>query len=163
MNSMRVGPRERLDFSQALTDTRIYGRTIAVLVPALAECSGSSCGFDELHDSAINPSCGDCNGLGRTVSSWAIATIYANVRNVDEMLVLFQKAPPGARIGETFLTISLRELDQVKRCWNDKDSYLAIDSNFFRPKSIEAAGVGYAEEWVVTLAAFSPVFRANGY
>lgn len=160
---MRISPHERMTFQDSLRDTRIYGRTIAILIPTLVECAVPGCGFDELHDSAADPSCASCNGLGRTVSSWAIAEIFANVRNVDQSLVNFQQAPPGMKVGETFITISLRDVEMLRKVSHDKDSYLSVDGNAFRPRSIEVAGIGHTEEYVIPLAAFSPIFRASGY
>src|SRR3990167_62609 len=107
MSGMRVDPRDRIAIYGDLRDTRVYGRTIAVLIPTLVE---SASGFDELHDSAIDPSSGD--GLGRT-ATWAISNIYANTRTVDQALVTFGQAPPGAQVGDTFITIDKRDYDTV--------------------------------------------------
>ena len=158
---MHVSSRERLSVKDALADTRLPGRTIAILVPSFTECP--VCGYDELHDSGFDPSCATCGGLGRT-ATWAVVNIYANVRFVDQALITFGQKPPGAKIGSTFMTIGLRDYDTLMQVYNNKDSYLFVDSLTFRPTSTpSAAGLGQVEEYVIALESFAPVFRATGY
>lgn len=152
---MFVNPRERLTFQADLRDTRVIGRTIGVVIPTLTDTS-----FDAEHDSAVDPSSG--TGLGRT-ATYAISNLYANIRTVDESLKTFGQTPPGAQIGETFITINKRDYDTLLACLNNKDAYLMVDGSPFRPKAIEIAGVGQTEEYVVSLVSFNPLFRAAGY
>lgn len=157
---MRVFPRDRLSVKDALADTRLPGRTIALLVPAFVECP--ICGYDETQDTGFDPSCATCGGLGRT-ATWATSQIYANVRYVDAALMTYGQTPPGARVGDTILSIGLRDYAEMLRVYNTKDSYIWLDSQAMRPTAIQNAGLGQTEEHVVVVAAFQPPFRATGY
>lgn len=159
---MRIDSRDRLGIKSDLRDTRVYGRTLAVLLPTLTICTSGSCGYDAQHDSGVDPSCTICDGLGRT-ATFAICNIYANIRTVEQSLVTFGQAPPGAEVGDTFITFGQRDYDTILSCQRDKDAYVSVDGGCFRPTPIQVAGVGQAEEYVVVLKSFKPLFRAPGY
>lgn len=160
---MPITPRDRLGFQTVLRDTRVFGRTVTLLVPTLTICPTAGCGYDALHDSGVNPSCAVCEGLGRLVAQWVTYRIFANIREVDEGLIAARQQPPGSVMGQTFLTVGLRDYPVVLAGLNNKDSYLAVDASTFRPDSLQTAGVGQAEEYVVLLKTFTPIFRATGY
>lgn len=161
--TMRIDSRDRLSFRDSLRDTRIYGRTVALLVPTFTNCSTPGCGYDAVQDSGLNPSCAECDGLGRT-ATWVAAQVYANIRNVDQALLTFGQAPPGAQVGSTFLTIGPRDKAMLDAVYAEKDAYILLDGRTFRPTSIEIAGVGQVEEYVILLASFQPVYpRPTGY
>jgi hypothetical protein len=151
---MRPTASDRLNFQRALADTRLVSRLIWAVVPQLVKTPG----FD-----ADTQSAGDVSvGLGQEAEAFVRYQLYANVRNVDQALKTFGAAPPGAEVGDTYLTISRRDrpvLDQVKQ--NDA-AYLVVDGDRFRPTSVSAAGVGQVEEWVVMLQRFTPPFPAPG-
>lgn len=159
---MPITSRDRLSFRDSLADTRLSGRQITLLFPTWTECPLPGCGYDELHDSAADPSCAACGGLGRT-AVWAAVRVYANVRVVEQSLLTFGQAPPGAQVGDTFLTVDARAKELLDKMYHDKDAYLSIDGKHFRPNSIEVAGVGQVEEYVALLASYKPMAPAAGY
>ena len=158
---MQITSLDRLNMQAALADTRIYGRHVFVLVPSFVECGAPGCGFDETHDTGIDPSCEVCSGLGQIVV-WAEHAIFANLRYVEQVMINFGSVPQGARLGDTFITFGLRDVELIRSVLNAKDAYILIDETTFRPTFIQVAGVGQAEEYVTVLAAFSPIYRAPG-
>lgn len=159
---MQVTSRQRLAVADALAGTRKGGRTIAILIPTLTECTEDGCGFDENHDSAIDPSCSSCDGLGRT-ATWAVSNILANIRFVDNALKSFGTVPPGAEVGDFVISYSIRDKAMVEQCLNEKDAYISLEGKRHRPVSINSAGIGQIEEYVSVVKAFSPIFTKAGY
>jgi len=159
---MAVTSRDRVDMIGDLASTRLSSRHIAAVVPMLVECTSPGCGFDELNNSGIDPACEFCDGLGRT-ATFAISRLYANVRHVDQALLTFGQVPPGAQVGDTFLTVNPRDLLTMQACLNNQDAYFFIDGHAFRPTAIQVAGLGQIEEYVVVVQSYQPLWRAAGY
>lgn len=151
---MRPTAAERLLFQRALADTRIGGRRIHAVVPLLVRDQG----FDPDTQSGGDTSL----GLGQTPEAFRVMALFANVRNVDQALKTFGQAPPGAEVGDVYITIGLRDKATLEQVMNHDDAYLVIDGDRFRPSSLSAAGVGQVEEWVVTLHRTSARFTATG-
>ena len=160
---MRVDSRDRLSVRDDLLDTRSPGRTIALLAPTVEECESAGCGYDAASDSGIDATCSSCDGLGQVVTNWAVSEIKANIRIVDQALVTFGQTPAGSQLGDTFVTIGLRDLPMMRMVYNNPNAYIALDNHSFRPNSIEAAGLGRIEEYVVLLVSNRPRFRKKGY
>ena len=153
---MRPGPLDRLNFQRVLADTRLPGRKLYALIPDLERLE-----VDPLTESGEAPTYGD--GSGQEVVNWRVYAFYANVRNVDQALLTFGAAPPGAVVGDVYLTIGLRDKPMLEAVYQHEHAYLAIDGDPFRPTSFAAAGVGHIEEWIINLVRYAPVFRADGY
>lgn len=145
----------------ALPATRASGRRVLLTWPTFTECPQAGCGFDELHDSGINPSCSYCGGLGRTVV-WSVSAIQANVRLVTQTLVTWGSVPPGVREGDTLISFGPRDEPMVQRVLDTKDAYIGIDGNRLRPVGISTAGMGRAQEYVAVLRAYTATFTATG-
>ena len=153
---MRPGPLDRLNFQRVLADTRLAGKPIHCLVPNLERLE-----VDPLTESGEYPTNGD--GSGQEVTAWKVYAVHANVRNVDQALVTFGQAPPGAVVGDVYLTIGLRDKATLEQVYDHEHAYLVIDGDRFKPTSLAAAGVGHTEEWIVNCVRHNPVFRAPGY
>lgn len=153
---MRPGSYDRLLMQQALADTRLGGRLIHAVRPVLAQRQDYDADTQSAGDVALD------DGLPHEAENFRVHALYANVRNVDQSLKTFGAAPPGAEVGDTFITIGLRDHDLMEQVQHDQYAYLVIDGDRFRPTSLTAAGVGRIEEWLVTLQRFSPIYVAPG-
>jgi len=159
---MLPSSRDRLTLRDGLRDTRLVSRLTHVLIPTVTECPQTGCGYDQTRDSGLDPSCETCDGLGQ-IATFKVSSIYANIRVVEQALLTFGQAPPGAQVGDTFLTIDRRDWAALDLCSQNKDAYLSIDGGHFRPHSVENAGVGQIEEHVVMLRSYKPKFTKAGY
>jgi len=146
---------DRLNFRRDLASTRLGGRKLYVLIPTITEVS-----FDGETQTSKDISSGD--GTGRTVV-WKTHALYANVRNVDSALKTFGQAPPGAEVGDTFLTVNTRDKAMLDQAYNQEHHYVVLDGQTYRITDLEAAGVGQTEEWVINLRSYTPLFRLSGY
>lgn len=152
---MRLTPSDRLGFQRDLADTRLDSRKIVLVLPQFVEAD-----FDEFSQSGLSVDLGD--GTGRQVS-FITYELFANVRNVDAALQTFGQVPPGAVVGDVFLSVGARDKSVIDQGMINEHAYYFIDGGTWVSTAISAAGVGHAEEWIVTLKTVRPKHRARGY
>lgn len=154
---MRPGPLERLNYQKALADTRLPGRLVYALIPRLERQE-----VDPLTESGLDPTYDD--GTGQELAGWLTYAFHANVREVDQSLLTFGATPPGAVVGDVFMTIGLRDKPVLETVYGNEHAYVAIDGRRFRPTGFSVGGVGHVEEWIVSLVNFAaPSFTAPGH
>ena len=136
-------------------------RTVYLLYPTGTECT--SCGgVDEFTDSAYDPSCATCGGVGYTFS-WATWQIAARIKQIDLVQLQAAGIPPGIEIGDAELYVSRETRDAIARIMEESRAYVYFDGQRFRPTNITADGVGRADEWRIELKRSNPEVRLTGY
>ena len=154
---MQITSRDRMGYRDVMRDIRNGARLIHVCIPTFTDGD-----YDANHDSSADPTSATYNGLGRT-PTWTISAIYANIRDVDLSLIQFGQAPVGATIGDTSISVGLRDKDLLLSCLDNKDAYIVIDGDRLRPTALQVAGVGKIEEYVSILRTFHATYVATGY
>lgn len=157
----RIRPWEHKQVRSDMRVLRANYRTVYLLYPTGTECTACG-GVDEFTDSAYNPSCATCGGVGYTFS-WATWQIAARIKQIDLVQLQAAGIPPGIEIGDAELYVSRDTKDAVERIMEESRAYVYFDGQRFRPTNVTADGVGTADEWRVELKRHSPEVRLTGY
>lgn len=152
---MRVDPRDRQSIRSGLDDVRLFNREIVVLLPVTTDTS-----YDAQTDSGRNVSEGD--GTGQSVE-FAAYRVIANLREIDANLIAYGHVAPGAQVGDFYFTIRERDKGIFQAAFDNPQAHLVADGETYRVFSINTAGVGRTEEYVVTARRFTPRWRKPGY
>lgn len=152
---MRVDPRDRLSIRSGLDDVRLFNREIAVLIPIPTDTA-----YDVQTDSGRDVSKGD--GTGQAVD-FVVYRVVANLREIDQNMIAYGHVAPGAEVGDYYFTVRERDRKIFQAAFDDPQAYLLADGETFRVFSLNTAGVGRAEEYVVTARKFRPRWRKPGY
>jgi len=152
---LRTNSRERLNYQADLSDTR-EGRFLYACIPNVVL---DPYGYDSDTQSGLNLS----DNLGEATVQWRVYALHANTRDVDTVLITYGHVPPGVEVGDVLVSVNIRDLETVKSLMGESNGYFDIDGKFFRPSAINAAGIGWVEEWAVTCKTFSPIYHAPGH
>lgn len=153
---MRLSPHDRLVIQHDLAESRQLSRYSTLLIPELVKVD-----YDADTRGAVKVDYAD--GLGLEAENWIVYRLYGNIRQVDEALVTFGSVPPGAVIGDSFMSIGLRDFPMALRCYQEEHAYVAVDRGAYRVTNISTTGMGRIEEWILVFRSHSPKFRAPGY
>lgn len=153
---MRLTPGNRLEFQDALFDTRESSRLCYLCIPLLVRED-----FDADTTSADNMSEG--NGLGEIAGDWRIYALRVHYRNVDNVLMAYGHIPPGVEVGDALVNFGPRDVYAFRQAMESDNSYLLVDGIPYRIVEMVSAGMGQEEEFCVDARRFAPDFRADGY
>lgn len=160
---MRISGRDRREIRRTmLENTQPFRRVWLVLA---TETSCTSCGFDEMSNSGLDPTCATCEGLGKVVTFTKLE-VRARIKVFD--FVQLQgagAAPPGVELGDMALYVPVTSQSNFDTLMSEERSYAKIegDSNAYRPFSVSADGVGGVDEIRVVLKKTTMEKRATGY
>jgi hypothetical protein len=155
-----LGPSDRAWVKGVLDQLRPNYRSFHLLVPTETDCT--VCGYDEFTDSALDSACTTCNGLGRTVT-WTALEVKGRVQHYDFVKLSAAGLPPGIEIGDSVAYVSPEVKDAVLDLRESPRGYVYLDSDTYRPWSVQPTGVGHADEWRVELKRTNVDARADGY
>ena len=147
---MRITSRQRYLVEQTLRGGRQAHRPdegVKLYYPA-SEVACSTCGFNELSQSAMEPDCATCGGLGRIITY----TIYTSHPRISwpKLSDFVVGIAGGIEVGDALLYIGADEKDQYVR--HQGKGYLTIDGQRYQITALDPAGVGDSQEYVVTCA-----------
>lgn len=152
---MRTSSADRLGYQRDLADTR-EGRLLYACIPQIVR---APYGFDTDTQSGLNPT----DELGDESIQWKIYAFKSNARDVDTVLMTYGHVPPGVVLGDVLISVKPQDHAMIQEVMLDPNGYFDIDGSFFHPSAINAAGIGWIEEYAVTCKAFSPTYRAPGH
>jgi len=156
-----LGPGDRHAIDKTLRGVRANYRSFHLVYPASkTECT--ACGFDELTQSAQDVNCLTCNGVGYTFT-WTTLEVYGRLQYYDFVTLAASGLPPGIELGDAVSYVSEDVKGAAIEVRSSPYGYALIDSNRFRPYSIQPTGVGHADEWRVEWKRMEMNTYASGY
>lgn len=156
-----LGPADRHGVERTLAGVRNNYRSFHIAYP-VTETECGTCGFDEFTQSALDPSCPECDGIGKTFT-WATLEVLGRLQHYDFIKLSAAGIPPGIEVGDLVTYTSGDVKDSILEARASRYGYAYIDGDTYRPFSIQPTGVGHADEWRTEWKRTKVDARATGY
>lgn len=117
------------------TISNILGRPITVMIPTVSECTATGCGYNELTQSALNPSCTVCDGRGQ-IFTWHSGSVIVRSTWGDPARINVRNGIASGEVGDAQIQAHFRDMPLFERVMKTDHAYVLIDGKRLKPYSI---------------------------
>jgi hypothetical protein len=125
-------------------------------IPTKTDCVASGCGWDELSQSAVNPACLVCGGVGKTLT-WVNYNINCRLMWTNQIKFAYPYPTTGTEMGDCVIVVPYEFVGVMDAVMSNELAYIVANDKNVKPKSKQEQYIpGIIREYEYVANLYSP-------